>query len=508
MHRLLPILACLSLLGVSAEATADLPAAGPVRLDLHVMSRCPYAAKLAAAAKSVADRMGPAVQVRLFFIGEDRKGTLASLHGEGEVRGDLLLACADRHAPGRQLALWACMARNPREIPDNFQACATEAGVPAGPVQACADGPEGRGLLATSFRASKDRRVYASPTIHLADDRYEGGREERDLLWALCNALEERKPAVCEALPEPPRRDLTLLVDSRCTDCAVERTAKHLRNLFPGLRLALVEFDTPEGRKLYARIRGEGARFLPAFLLSPEVAGDPAFAQIRRWTRDCGPYKLLQDGGKFDPLAEICDNGVDDDDNGRVDCDDPGCGGKLPCRPAIPRRLDLFLRSRCPFSIRAETAMVEVLRHFGRDPGRIDFRIHFIAEEGPDGTFTSLNGPREVDEDLRQVCAIRHGGTRYRWFDYIRCRNADIDAPDWKRCVTRAGIDARKVEGCATGREGRQLLRASLQEALDAGIGASPSWLANNRFRFSGIDPDSILRSYCLRNPGTPGCPR
>lgn len=36
-------------------------------------------------------------------------------------------------------------------------------------------------------------------------------------------------------------------------------------------------------------------------------------------------------GGKPDPKVEVCNNGKDDDGNGKTDCDDPDCAGQLGC---------------------------------------------------------------------------------------------------------------------------------------------------------------------------------
>ena len=35
---------------------------------------------------------------------------------------------------------------------------------------------------------------------------------------------------------------------------------------------------------------------------------------------------------------------------------------------------------------------------------------------------------------------------------------------------------------------------------------ASPTWLANNQVKFSGIDAETIKKNFCSANPGLDGC--
>ena len=222
---------------------------------------------------------------------------------------------------------------------------------------------------------------------------------------------------------------------------------------------------------------------------------------MARFLQDAGPYKLLRVGAKFDPTAEICDNGTDDNANGQADCQDAACSKALVCRPEIKNRLDLFVMSQCPFGIKALDAMREVLPAFG---GEIDFHIHYIADE-LDGQPVSMHGDGEVDEDIRQLCAIKLYGKDHKYMDYIWCRNQDMNDADWKKCA-KNGIRAKRIARCAESVEGRELLLANLETARSLDIGASPTWMVNNRIIFSGITPEQIKQNYCRTNPSGSGC--
>ena len=473
-----------------------------VEVAFHVMSQCPFGVQVENAIAPVLEKLGKAVDFKLYFIGDEQDGKLSSMHGENEVKGDLQHVCAMKYAPDSYMKLIVCQNKNARDIPNNFDACAAEAKVDAAKIKACADGDEGKALLKASFQVSKDKGARGSPTMFIAGERYQGGRQENDFLRAICGKFKTEKPEVCKNLPEPKKIDLTVLTDSRCKDCAPDRIVGQLKNMFPGLNAKTVDYTTPEGKRLYAEVSKNGVKLLPAFLFAPVVTEDPGFSQIQRFVQDAGAYKSLQIGAKFDPTAEICDNNTDDDGNGKVDCDDPGCQGKIVCRQEKKNLLEVFVMSQCPFGVKAENAMKEVLEAFEK---KIDFKVHFIADEKAPLEFNSLHGPDEVQEDIRQLCVMKYYAKNYKWMDYIWCRNEDIRNKDWQKCA-KDGIDAKKIEACATGDEGKKLLSEDIKAAKDLGIGASPTWLANNKFQFSGLAPEQIKQNFCSYNKDAKGC--
>jgi hypothetical protein len=67
-------------------------------------------------------------------------------------------------------------------------------------------------------------------------------------------------------------------------------------------------------------------------------------------------------------------------------------------------------------------------------------------------------------------------------------------------------MDAAKLKACAEGDEGKNLLKEDLKVAQGLGIGASPSWLANDKYEFSGVTADAISKGICSHNSGLAGC--
>jgi len=477
-----------------------------VEVVLHVMSQCPFGVEAENIMKEAIEKIGrDRVDLKLEFIGnEPQPGQLSSMHGENELKGDLLQACAQKYAPEKLLDLLECMNKNYREIPNNFDDCAKQVGVDGAKIRACADGDEGKQLLSASFKRSREKGARGSPTIFIAGQRYEGARRADMFARKICENYKTEKPEGCKNIPEPKKIGLTVLTDKRCKECRLEPLLGRLKSMMPGIQEKILDYNDPEGRALYESLKDKGVKLLPAFLFEPVVMEDPGSAQVQRFLVDAGPYKLLNTGAKFDPTAEICDNQVDDDNNGKVDCDDPSCQGQLVCRPTIEKDLKVFVMSMCPFGMKAENSMKEVLEAFKED--NINFRIHFIADEKAPGEFSALHGQPEVEENIRQLCVMKYYPKDYKYMEYIWCRNENIRDPNWQECVKKAGMDVAKIEKCATGDEGKKLHSEDIKVAKALGFGASPTWLANNRFKFSGISPAQIQQHFCSYNKDLKGC--
>jgi len=302
---------------------------------------------------------------------------------------------------------------------------------------------------------------------------------------------------------QPGKTRLIVLEDRRCKEreCLTAPTIQKLEATLPGIEVELHDWSEDECKALFD---AEGLKHLPAFLFHPGINTNPGYQRIARYMAKTpkGELKLLKTGARFDPRAEICDNGIDDTGNGLVDCQDASCQKKPICREEIPKRLDLFTMSMCPFGTMAIDSMSEILDAFDR---KIDFHIHYIASETDKG-FRALHGPPEVDENIRELCAIEHFPKGYRYMEYIWCRNRKIKDKDWKQCTGKKGIKAGPLEKCFTGEEGKKLLREDLKLAQQLGVTASPTWLANNRFLFHGIAPEKVKQQFCAHNKGLQGC--
>lgn len=156
--------------------------------------------------------------------------------------------------------------------------------------------------------------------------------------------------------------------------------------------------------------------------------------------------------------------------------------------------VQVFVMSKCPYGVQAEQAFLPAAQAFGND---IDYQIKFIANQNADGTFNSLHGQPEVDEDLRQVCIMNQ--TPDKFFSYLKCQDDNYAAQKdlgttWQACATGAGIDSAKVNTCATGQAGKDLLAANIKAANDNNIGSSPTVMING-VKYSGARTAQALQS-------------
>jgi hypothetical protein len=475
----------------------------PAKLEFFVMSKCPYGVQVEKAVAPVLEKLGGNVDFHLTFIGQKQGTELSSMHGPGEVTGDIAQLCAREVAPDKYVKMIECQDNDPSHVDTNWQDCGSKAGIDTGAVKACMDS-KGQQLLAASFDEAEKRGATGSPTMYLNGKPYEGGRKTNDFMRAICNSFEGgTKPADCSAIPAPVAVNATFFSDKRCAECNIDALEGRLAGVFDGIKVKKVDYMTPEGKALYAELQKADPTFkaLPAILFDNTVDNDKdGKAQIARFLHPAGNYQALALGGSFDPTAEICDNKTDDDGDGKIDCDEASCKEAMVCRPEIKKSLDLFVMSHCPYGTKAMLATKEFADALGKDA---TIAVHYIGDS-KDGKLESMHGPDEVTDDLREVCAVEHYGKDQKFLDFLACRSKDLKA-DWKDCTGKTGIDADVIQKCVDG-EGQKLLAASFDVASKLKIQSSPTFLVNNRETFNAQDANGILASYCKANPGLAGC--
>ncbi|HMV68638.1 MAG TPA: thioredoxin domain-containing protein [Myxococcota bacterium] len=479
-------------------------AAKTAKLELFVMSQCPYGIEVINAVGPLKEKLGDALDLKVEYIGDGAAGSLTSMHGPSEVTGDIAQLCAMKQDPSRWLGMTLCQNKAPREVGTNWKSCAQETGMDTAALTSCVEGEEGQKLAAASFDAAKARGAKGSPTIFLDGQPYSGGRKTNDFLRTICTSLGDAGPQACKDLPKPVAVSAVFLSDARCAECDIHPLEPRLKGELPGVTVQYLDYATPEGKALYDELRAADPSFraLPAALLGQEVTTDAdGYATLQRFLKPLGKYQSLAIGAKWDPTAEICDNAQDDDGDGQADCADDGCKQSMTCRPNMPNKVDLFVMSQCPYGAKAMIAMQDTLGAFGSD---IDLDVHFIGDE-QNGQLTSMHGPSEVEEDLREICATKLAAKDNQFMKYLACRSKDYRSAEWKPCAAEAGIDAGKLEACAAG-EGKDMLRESFQYAASLGIGASPTFLSNNKREFNAIAAPDIQKQICQDNPSLKGC--
>jgi len=455
----------------------------PVPVDLYVMSQCPYAVQAEAMFEPVLERLGPYLTFRVEYIGTHSGDELKSMHGPREVAGDLAQICAQKHSP-RFFDLILCQNEAMKEVDTNWEACAQRLGLDKAPISTCVSGPEGKALLAASFDRAVAAGARGSPTIIIAGEKYAGTRKSPSIMSAICGKFAGTAPAECADLPQAPKVNVTILRDDRCTTCDMEKVEKSLAGKVSNPVVTKLEIGSADGKKLFDAIKPVK---LPAFVFDATLDADAdAVAAFKKPMREVGGHKVVE-SGDWNPACA--------DAGG---CASEACKLTLACRPDVPNRLDVFVMSQCPFAVKGLDSMKEVLANFKKSGAKVDFQVHYIGTGDAATGLKSMHGQPEVDEDLRQVCAIAHYPKALKFMDYIWCRNKDFKSTAWESCTgTGTGIDTNVIRTCSQGDEGKKLLEASFAYSKASGMSASPTWLANGKFKFSGIDAERIKTGLC-----------
>ena len=492
----------------SDNTPSGMVAAEPVKLDLYVMSQCPYGTQAVDIIAPVKEKLGDALDLNIDYIlypetqyaGQEAQYCvegLCSMHGVPEVKGNIVQLCAMEHAPDKYLDMLTCQNKDARNIPSNWEQCARLNELDVEAIKTCYEGEEGLRLLEESAIRASEAGAQGSPTIVVNDEPYSGSRSETDFLRAICSEFEQDKPEACDDVPEPVEVKAVLLNDERCEECDATNLLAQLKQVFPGIEVERLDYSDEEGQALYEELELE---YLPALLFTESVQESANFDRVSRYLQPKGSYLSLRIGAQFDPTAEICDNGIDDTGNGLVDCEDDSCRSEMVCRTEEPENLQVFVMSDCPYGKLALTALHELEANVEG----LDYEVHYIASESGDG-FSSLHGQYEVDENIVQLCVEEHSPEE--WLDYLNCRSQeDIKGTGWQTCAEETGVDVDAVTGCIESDEGEELLREDIQVAQELGISASPTWLANNKYKFGGIDAETVKTEYCKHNEGAEGC--
>ncbi len=143
--------------------------------------------------------------------------------------------------------------------------------------------------------------------------------------------------------------------------------------------------------------------------------------------------------------------------------------------PPIP--VDLYVMSQCPWGVRAEDVILPAVKALAP---HVQLRLRFIGDATPDAggdpaktQFSSMHGPGEVQEDMRQLCAEKHFPKPY--LDYILERNKNISDPNWQDVAKRTGLDPKVIDQCTGGAEGATLMAENLKAHNARGANSSPT---------------------------------
>lgn len=152
-------------------------------------------------------------------------------------------------------------------------------------------------------------------------------------------------------------------------------------------------------------------------------------------------------------------------------------------------RLDLYGMGECPYCADAEKEIYEVTKALG---DRLDVRFYYLVGEDAQGRLTSMHGPEEVTEDLRQIAVQRLAPDR-AW-TYLLSRGGGR-----MRWDQAAGIDTAAVLRYVASGKAEAELRSHLYRTGRLRIDRTPTLIINNRPYPGRVERQALLRAICGR---------
>ncbi len=319
----------------SGPKTAAKPKPNVVSFEMFIMSKCPYSNKSLQNLVPVVLSLAEHVEFSLNYVANVDDGELESMHGDSEIKGNILQLCAHQHGSTEQwLKFIDCQSKEWHSIPENWEECAAGAGYDQSTMVTCYTGGNGEKLLRDSIAKTEAEGFTGSPIFLINREKYDGGRSENEFGWVLCRAFGDDPPPFCQTMPQPLRFNIIIISDKRCTGrgCDAQWFESFVRNRFLGATIEKLDFAESRARELY---ESSQLQYLPIAVIGSGVKEDVyGFDRIekRLVEMEGGQNYAFPIGRVWDPIPEICDDGIDNNKDGKVDCDDKRCEPKMNCR--------------------------------------------------------------------------------------------------------------------------------------------------------------------------------
>lgn len=462
----------------------------PLRLELFVMSLCPYGMEAERYLIPALQALGDRADLRVYYIADEAaagadtaalppllgneapptparpgrgcsgssgaatgSGPFRSLHGQEEVDEGRRQVVLQEDGPTAFRAYLLCRSR--QGAPADWRECARAVGVDPQTLEQRAQGPEGESLFRATIRHTNQARVQESPTLLVNGKEYEGEYAGFAVVRRLCREIPAdsacaRVPvcgadtdcraaagtvALCEDPDSPTARcvahrvvpfTLTVLEAAACASCSTAAFLRTTTELFPGARVEVRRSDTPEGEAL---ARAHGIEAFPAYLFGPGFARSPRFGRVRPM--------LMPTDGSYLVVARIAPVSY------------------WPRRDALPGRTELFVPAA------ESTAASRVLDGWAGRPDQL--RVHPLP---PPAQQAAAQGPLP-EEWQRLACLGARQPEAYGPYLRARARLSAQGTSDWESWARTAGADTEALRQCVASGEGSELLGQG-QSAADS----------------------------------------
>lgn len=490
------------------------------KLDFYVMSQCPYGTQVEDGVYPVLKKFGNAVQFSLNFIANEDAGTFESLHGENEVKGNIVQLCAQKYNPDKFMDMIICQNKDASKIPGNWESCAD--GLDKEKIKACYEGEEGKTLLSNSIKASNSVNAQGSPTMYLNGQPYNGGRDETAFTRAICQSLKDHplckdipectqdsdctaqsaKDGFCEsgkcAYKDPVKVKVTLLNDKRCDQCDATQLSAVIQQIFKGAEITEVDVSDAEGKELAKKY---DLKIAPALIFDNAVTQTPVWVSNPRIVSafeklDDSTYKLTE---AATGASYIFDDEYRKEFNKKLGID--ASDSKV--------QIDFFVMSYCPYGNSAEETVYEV---YNALKDKAVFVPRYVIYENygegclDNGNLCSMHGAQELNQNIREMCVYNDLGIG-KWFEFAIAMNSKCTSQNadtcWKGVAESLKLDTAKISECEK-TQGVKLMRAEKDINTFLGVSGSPTIFIEGQEYSGARDANTLLAAMCANYETAP----
>ncbi len=426
------------------------------------------------------------VSIHLEWLGAVGKSeAFHTRHGQTELAGDAVLACAAVLAPSPKalLTFAGCVVDTPQDVPRNFKQCIKDGAWPPEDVlrtEACYQSKVGGKLVEESLKRGGELNAPSTPTLQINHTRYAGAWNASAIRYALCHAelLPPSMPACQESLATPP--PTLIVLDAPHATSAHLNTAHRARRIATRFHPLAVEIIPPGDPRWMTWFKGHETFPLPLFLLPQSVTSRPSNRTL--------PFALLPSEAKGYDVVQF-------------PVEAPSTSA--PAAARFPD--DSVILYVSPHSLEGRKALktLSLLQPIFGDV--VSFHITWIVTKRG-GQWTSPHGPQDLAEIQRGLCARRQGVEKERL--YSTCRGAEPIQSNPDACITAANIDPELLVGCMA-EWSTEVGNKTLEEesARAKPIRVLPTWVVKGKVLPGATDPRSVQDALCplLTSPHS-GC--
>jgi hypothetical protein len=424
---------------VPAQASGE-----TVLVELWVMSECPFGTGAENSLKKVDDVLSANIDLSIRFIVDRAGDGFGSLHGEGEVKNDLIQLCAGIADPSNQLGFIVEFNNTDK----TWEQAAKQTGYDPATIATCMKN-EGLVKLGKDADEGKQRGIASSPTLIIAGKEYEGSRGSLDIFDAVCGRFaKDNRPAVCDTPPDnlsrtdatggtskcggnkpapvPPELvdkssfTHTVIVDDKGFSSNEDLVIEQTQQYFPNMKIKKVAASSSEGKKLIAQ---HEIAWLPAYLFPDSITETKNYSQLRqvlRKTTDGSAYMLS-----------------------------PAQVGANVALTRERKKGDLKIYYS-PFSQGALTMLLEIFDLMDKpEYSKFSSGIAFIPSIAVDGRgeLQPRGGMAEIEEAGRHLAVLGSFPDKFRI--YVAARHESPNSSYWEEFAVTAGIDPAQLKSQA-----------------------------------------------------------